>query len=65
MHLNRVTLIGFVGNDAEKKVAGATSIATFSVATKTSWKNIPDPGNLAQTGTAVLRSGNSQTSRAP
>jgi single-strand DNA-binding protein len=39
MHLNRVTLIGFVGNDAEKKAAGATSIATFSVATKTSWKN--------------------------
>jgi single-strand DNA-binding protein len=39
MHLNRVTLIGFVGNDAEKKVAGSTNIAVFSVATKTSWKN--------------------------
>ena len=39
MHLNRVTLIGFIGNDAEKKVAGTTNIATFSVATKTSWKN--------------------------
>ena len=39
MHLNRVTLIGFVGNDAEKKVAGTTNIAVFSIATKTSWKN--------------------------
>jgi single-strand DNA-binding protein len=39
MHLNRVTLIGFVGNDAERKVAGTTNIATFPVATKTSWKN--------------------------
>ena len=39
MHLNRVTLIGFIGNDAEKKVAGTTNIAVFSVATKTSWKN--------------------------
>ena len=39
MHLNRVTLIGFIGNDAEKKVAGTTNIAVFSIATKTSWKN--------------------------
>jgi single-strand DNA-binding protein len=39
MHLNRVTLIGFIGADAEKKVAGTTNIAVFSVATKTSWKN--------------------------
>ena len=39
MYLNRVTLIGFIGNDAETKIAGTTNIATFSVATKTSWKN--------------------------
>ena len=39
MHLNRVTLIGFIGNDAEKKFAGTTNIAVFSVATKASWKN--------------------------
>lgn len=39
MHLNRVTLIGFIGSDAEKKVAGTTNIAVFSIATKTSWKN--------------------------
>ena len=39
MYLNRATLIGFIGNDAEKKVAGATNLAFFSLATKTSWKN--------------------------
>ena len=39
MYLNRITLIGFIGSDAEKKVAGTTNIAIFSLATKTSWKN--------------------------
>ena len=39
MYLNRITLIGFVGGDAERKVSNATNIAVFSLATKTSWKN--------------------------
>ena len=39
MYLNRITLIGFIGSDAEKKVSNATNIAIFSLATKTSWKN--------------------------
>ena len=39
MYLNRITLIGFIGNDAERKAANATNIAIFSLATKTSWKN--------------------------
>ena len=39
MYLNRITLIGFLGSDAEKKVSDATNIAVFSLATKTSWKN--------------------------
>ena len=39
MYLNRITLIGFIGSDAEKKAANATNIAIFSLATKTSWKN--------------------------
>src|SRR4051812_4596797 len=39
MYLNRVTLIGFIGSDAERKAANATDIAIFSLATKTSWKN--------------------------
>jgi single-strand DNA-binding protein len=39
MYLNRITLIGFLGDDAEKKVSNATNIAVFSLATKASWKN--------------------------
>jgi single-strand DNA-binding protein len=39
MYLNRITLIGFIGSDAERKAANATNIAAFSLATKTSWKN--------------------------
>jgi single-strand DNA-binding protein len=39
MYLNRITLIGFIGSNAEKKVSNATNIAVFSLATKTSWKN--------------------------
>src|SRR5262249_40594527 len=39
MYLNRITLIGFLGGDAEKKVSNATNIAAFSLATKMSWKN--------------------------
>ena len=40
MTLNRLTLIGFVGIDAEEKTNSKGSPYTvFSVATKTSWKN--------------------------
>ena len=39
MYLNRITLIGFLGGDAERKVSNATNIAVFSLATRTSWKN--------------------------
>src|SRR5690349_3512525 len=39
MYLNRITLIGFLGCDAERKVSNTTNIAVFSLATKTSWKN--------------------------
>ncbi|MGD1098268.1 MAG: single-stranded DNA-binding protein [Bryobacteraceae bacterium] len=40
MTLNRLTLIGFVGADAEDKTNSKGSPYTaFSVATKTSWKN--------------------------
>ena len=39
MYLNRITLIGFIGSDAESKASNATNIAVFSLATKTSWKN--------------------------
>ena len=39
MTLNRLTLIGFLGSDAEKKDGNNGSFTVFSVATKTSWKN--------------------------
>ncbi len=39
MYLNRITLIGILGGDAEKKVSNAINIAVFSLAIKTSWKN--------------------------
>jgi single-strand DNA-binding protein len=39
MYLNRITLIGFLGSDAETKSANSTHIAILSLATKTSWKN--------------------------
>jgi single-strand DNA-binding protein len=40
MYLNRLTLIGFIGADAEAKTSNRGSQFTvFSVATKRSWKN--------------------------
>ena len=40
MYLNRLTLIGFIGADAETKVGSSEQkFAVFSVATKRSWKN--------------------------
>ena len=37
--MNRVTLIGFLGTDAEKKSTNGGDLAILSLATKTSWKN--------------------------
>lgn len=40
MYQNRVSLIGFVGNDAQLKTTkNGTPVVIFSVATKASWKN--------------------------
>ena len=40
MYLNRLTLIGFLGNDAEaKNTAFGKTFTQLSVATKTSWKD--------------------------
>jgi len=40
MYQNRISLIGFVGNDAQLKTTkNGTPVAILSVATKTSWKN--------------------------
>ncbi len=37
--MNRVTLIGFLGADAETKATNNGELAILSLATKTSWKN--------------------------
>ncbi len=37
--MNRVTLIGFLGADAETKSSNNGELAILSLATKTSWKN--------------------------
>jgi single-strand DNA-binding protein len=40
MYQNRVTLIGFVGNDVQlKSTKNGTAVTVVSVATKVSWKN--------------------------
>ena len=38
MYQNKVTLIGFLGNNAEVHTANKRSFTTFSVATKSSYK---------------------------
>lgn len=40
MYLNRLTLIGFIGGDAETKtISNGSTLTSFSVATQRSWKN--------------------------
>ena len=41
MYQNRVSIIGFVGNDAQlRSTKNGATVAVFSVATKSSWKNL-------------------------
>ena len=41
MYQNRVSIIGFVGNDAKlRSTKNDAAVAVFSVATKSSWKNV-------------------------
>ena len=40
MYQNRVSIIGFVGNDGQlRSTKNGTAVTVFSVATKSSWKN--------------------------
>jgi single-strand DNA-binding protein len=39
MYQNRVSIIGFVGNEAQLKNTKHGPVASFSVATRSSWKN--------------------------
>jgi len=50
MYLNRITLIGFLGGDAEKKVSNATNIAVFSLGPKRRGRTTRERGNLGPNG---------------
>ena len=39
MYLNRITLIGFLGSDAEVRTANNSTLAVLSLATKSSYKD--------------------------
>ena len=39
MYLNRITLIGFLGSDAEVRVANNSTLTVLSLATKSSYKD--------------------------
>jgi single-strand DNA-binding protein len=49
MYQNKVTLIGFLGNDAEIRNANNRSFATFSIATKSSYKDKNSNQYISQT----------------
>ncbi|MGD0777706.1 MAG: single-stranded DNA-binding protein [Candidatus Solibacter sp.] len=50
MYLNRITLIGFIGSDAERKAANATNIASSRSPPRPPGRTMPDPGNPAPSG---------------
>ena len=65
MYLNRLTLIGFAGGDAETKtISNGSTFAAFS-ATQRSWKNSEAHGSPAPNGTAAFRSESWPISRQP
>ena len=54
MYLNRITLIGFIGSDAERKAANSTNIAIFSLATQTCVRRHPPCGqNIHVSGVSL------------
>jgi Single-strand binding protein family len=64
MYQNRVSIIGLVGNDAQlRKTKTGASVAVFSVATKSSWKNASGSSTPAQIGIAAWPGGRSPSSR--
>jgi single-stranded DNA-binding protein len=63
MTLNRLTLIGFVGADAEEKTnSKASPYTVFSVATNSSWKNEDGEMHLNPHGTGAWPTANSPAS---
>ena len=66
MTLNRLTLIGFVGANAEEKTnSKASTYTAFSVATKTSWTKQTARGNPGPNGTAAWPTARSPVLRQP
>ena len=54
MYQNRVSIIGFVGNEAQLwSIKNGAPVAVFSVATKSSWKNAGGGMTPAQIGIAA------------
>ena len=49
MYQNKVNLIGFLGNDAEVRNANSRSFTTFSLATKSSYKDKNSNQYISQT----------------
>ena len=49
MYQNKVTIIGFLGNDAEVRTANDRSFTTFQVATKSSYKDKKSGEYVSQT----------------
>ena len=49
MYQNKVNLIGFLGNDAEVRTANNSSFTTFSLATKSSYKDKKSGQYVTQT----------------
>ncbi len=57
MNLNQLTIIGFIGKNAETKdLPNGTPVVKFSVATKKSWKDEKMNGKTGPSGTTSLPS---------
>ena len=66
MYLNRLTLIGFIGGDAETKtISNGSTFTTFSVATHARGRTRKARGSPAPNGTAAFRSESWPISRQP
>jgi len=53
MYLNRITLLGFLGSDAEVRTANNSTLAVLSLATKSSYKDKKSGGQDTKAETAM------------
>ena len=62
MYQNKVTLIGFLGSDTEVRTANNRSLTTFSLATRSSYKDKKATSTYhTPSGTVVSSSGSSRS----